>query len=117
MASMVKIEIKRGAGDDPGKLADAICAGQSFPFMATIAHQAVKPLLVPSTGLSAVIQPGEKVEFKVKNFEQAWVLVTDSAALAARYNSDKDDFVTIEVAAPKKTTSKGAEKAADAETA
>ncbi|WP_426237457.1 hypothetical protein [Pseudomonas sp. TWP3-2] len=95
---MAKIEIKQGAGDDPSKLAEAICAGQSYPFMATITHKAVKPLLVPSTGLNEVIAPGaEGVQFKVKSFEQAWVVVTDSAALAARYNSDKKDFVVIEV--------------------
>lgn len=117
---MAKIEIKKGAGDDPSALAQAICAGQKFPFTATITHKAVKPLFVPSTGLSDVIPPGtDGVQFKVKNFEQAWVLVTDSAALAARWSSDKSDFVVIEVpdvAKEPKTPRKAAETAPSAVT-
>jgi hypothetical protein len=95
---MATIKIKQGAGDEPSELAKAICLGQKFPFMAKITHKAVKPLLVPSTGINDVIPPGDGVQFKVKSFEQAWVLVTDSAALAKRYNSEEDDFVVIEVA-------------------
>lgn len=95
---MAKIEIKQGAGDEPSGLANAICAGQKkFPFMATIIHKAAKPLVVPSTGINDVIAPGTPVQFKIKSFEQAWVLVTDSAALAKRYSSDAKDFVVIEV--------------------
>ncbi|MBV4524308.1 hypothetical protein KVG88_30000 [Pseudomonas sp. SWRI74] len=129
---MAKIKVKQGAGDEPSVLATAICAGQTFPFMATISHKAVKPLLVPSTGMRDVIAPGEEVQFKVKSFEQAWVLVTDSAALAKRYESNAEDFVVIEVPdvvkeeptpevpeeAPKvvetKPTGKGGKAAADA---
>lgn len=96
---MAKIKIKQGAGDDPGELVASILAGQSLPFMATITHQAVKPLVVPSTGINDVIAPGEAVSFKVKSFEQVWVLVTDSAALAKRYDSTAEDFVVIGVPA------------------
>ncbi|POA45552.1 hypothetical protein C1893_23130 [Pseudomonas sp. MPR-ANC1] len=113
---MAKIEIKKGDGDDPSELAKAICAIGKFPFTATLTHKAVKPLFVPSTGMSDVIAPGkEGVSFKVKNFEQAWVLVTDSAALASRYNSDEEGFVVIEVPdVEKEKTSprKAADKAA-----
>jgi len=94
---MAKIKVKQGAGDDPSELVATICAEQKFPVMATITHKAVKPLVVPSTGINDVIKPGEGVQFKLKSFEQAWVLVTDSAALAKRYNSEADDFVVIEV--------------------
>lgn len=115
---MAKIEIKKGDGDDPSKLAQAICAAGKFPIAATITHKGFKPLLVPSTGLNDVIPPGtESVPFKVKSFEQAWVLVTDSAALAARYNNDEDGFVVIEVpdvVEPKKSPRQTADKAADA---
>jgi hypothetical protein len=94
---MAKIEIKQGAGDNPSELVAVLCAAQKFPFMATITHKAVKPLVVPSTGINEVIAPGVAVPFKVKSFEQAWVVVTDSAALAKRYGSDLKDFVVIEV--------------------
>jgi hypothetical protein len=118
---MAKIQIKKGDGDDPSKLAAAICAVGVFPFAATITHKSFKPLLVPSTGLNDVIAPGEiAVPFKVKSFEQAWVLVTDSAALAARYNSDAEDFVVIEVpdvvkekTSPRKAADKAASDAAE----
>lgn len=117
---MAKIEIKQGAGDDPSELAQVICAGQKFPVTATITHKAVKPLFVPSTGLSDVIAPGsEGTQFKLKSFEQAWVLVTDGAALAARYNSDEEGFVVIEVpdvVKEKTSPRKAADKAADAAT-
>jgi len=113
---MAKIEIKKGDGDDPSELAKAICAIGKFPFSATITHKAFKPLLVPSTGLNDVIEPGsDGASFKVKSFEQAWVLVTDSAALAARYDSDEEGFVVIEVpdvekekASPRKAADKAA---------
>jgi hypothetical protein len=129
---MAKIKVKQGAGDEPSELAKAICEGRKFPFMATITHKAAKPLLVPSTGINEVIAPGVETQFKVKNFEQAWVLVTDSAALAKRYSSDDEDFVVFEVPdvakeepaaevpeeAPKvvetKPTGKGGKAAADA---
>lgn len=112
---MAKIKIKQGAGAAPGELALAIVGGREFPFMASITHKAVKPLVVPSTGICEVIPPGETVDFKVKSFEQVWTIVTDSAALAERYENDADDFVVIEVASPaQKPPSKGAVKAADA---
>ncbi len=94
-----KIKIKQGDGDEPRDLVQTIVAGQTFPFTATITHQGFKPLVVPSTGINEVIQPGQSVTFKVKNFEQAWVVVTDCAALAKRYASDADDFVVIAVPA------------------
>lgn len=113
---MAKIEIKKGDGDDPSELAKAICAAGKFPFTATITHRGFKPLLVPSTGLNDVIAPGDVgVPFKVKSFEQAWVVVTDSAALAARYNNDEEGFVVIEVpdvVEEKKSPRKAADKAA-----
>ncbi|QLG96711.1 hypothetical protein HZF02_32865 (plasmid) [Pseudomonas yamanorum] len=139
---MTKIKIEQGDGDEPAELVASIVAGQKYPFTATITHKAVKPLVVPSTGLCEVIAPGEAVSFKVKSFEQAWAVVTDSAALAKRYESEDDDFVVITVAVvsevkeggesggsfqppktesevetdpdAKKTTSKGAAKAATA---
>lgn len=127
---MAKIKIKQGAGDDPSELVGSIVAiaGGKFPFMATIAHKAVKALVVPSTGICDVIPPGAAVPFKVKSYEQVWLVVTDSAALAKSYNSDAEDFVVIEVegaeqgapagdASPdaKKPVSKAAVKAAEAE--
>lgn len=122
---MAKIKIKQGAGADPSELATAIVGGRAFPFMATIRHKAVKPLVVPSTGLCEAIPSGAAVPFKIKSFDQAWTIVTDSAALAKRYESDHEDFVVIEVANvlqegqaadeahdPKKNASKVAAKAA-----
>lgn len=96
---MTKISIKKGDGAEPAKLAQAIVEGQKFPFVAKLTHKSFKPLVVPSTGVCDVIKPGEPVEFKVKSFEQAWVLVTDCAQLATRYESDEKDFVVIEVPA------------------
>lgn len=115
---MAEIKVKRGAGDDPTELVKAIIGDRTLPFMASIRHKAVKPLVVPSTGINDVIAPGEGVPFKVKSFEQAWMVVSDSAALAARFESDEDDFVVVVVEdaakAESKPTSKAAGKAAEA---
>jgi len=116
---MTKIKIEQGAGDDPTELVAAIVAGRKYPFTATITHKAVKPLVVPSTGLCEVIEPGKSVPFKFKNYEQVWAVVTDSAALAKRYENDEKDFVVIEVAGDEasgapKPQGKAAVKAADA---
>lgn len=94
---MAKIEIKQGDGKEPRELAQSIVQGQTLPFMAKITHKSFKALVVPSTGLVDPIKPGESPAFKIKSFEQAWVLVTDSAALAERYKHDGNDFMTIEV--------------------
>lgn len=106
---MAKIKIKQGDGAEPGVLAQAIIQGQKFPFVAKIKHAGYKPIVVPSTGLGVVIKPGEELEFKVKSFEQAWLLVTDSATLAQRWEyeapakvegegeSEVHGFVTITV--------------------
>jgi len=94
---MAKINVKQGDGAAPRNLALAIIAGQTIPFEATIIHKGVKPLVVPSSGINTVILPGEAVPIKIKSFEQAWLLVTDLATLAQRYNNAAEDFATITV--------------------
>lgn len=121
---MKKIDIKQADGAEPRDMALAIVNGNTFPFMAKITHRAKKSLVVPSTGLNTVIEPKTETEFKVKSFEQVWVLVTDVAALAARYEDAEDAFASISVpalpaaaAAPSAETTKpekATTKAADA---
>lgn len=94
---MPKINVKQGDGKAPKALAMAIVENQAFPFTATLTHKAKKPLVVPSTGIAGLIAPGsEGVPVKVKSLEQAWVMVTDLAALAERHGSDANDFAVIE---------------------
>lgn len=112
---MKKIDIKQADGAEPRATATAIVNGNTFPFMAKISHRAIKSLVVPSTGLDTVIEPTGDIEFKVKSFEQAWVLVTDLAALAARYGDDKEAFASISVPSTEPTKAdKATTKTADA---
>ena len=92
---MATIKVKQGAGDEPHELVQSLVAGQQYPFVAQLTHKNYKPLVVPSTGISDVIAPNKPIEFKVKSFEQAWVVVTDCAALAKRWNREDEDYVTI----------------------
>lgn len=90
-----KVTINRAAGKAPRDLALAIVAGQAYPFLAKVTHKCTFPLVVPSTGLPDALPPGEEVTFKVKNFEQAWLLVTDLAEFAHRADDSSSDFATV----------------------
>lgn len=94
-AEQAAITVGAGSAEKVAEKAALIVLGQKFPFKATLKHKCVKPLLVPSTGLSDVIARESEAEFKIKSFEQAWVLVTDLAALATRYESTVEDFAVI----------------------
>lgn len=93
------VVISLGAASDQkvAELAQAIVEGREFPFEVRLAHKCYKPLVLPSTRHDELIQADETVQFKVKSFEQAWVVVTDVAALAKRYGSEAEDFVTLTI--------------------
>lgn len=93
---MSKINIKQGDCKAPQELAKAIVVGQTFPFTAKLTHKGRKPLVVPSTGIVGLIPPGEAVDVKIKNADQAWLLVTDLATYA-RLSGSEEDFAEIEV--------------------
>ena len=112
-----KVTINRTAGKAPRALAEAIVAGQdTYPFNVTVSHQGNFPLVVPSTGLSAELAPGEQATVKVKSFEQAWLLVTDFAEFADRAGDDNEEFATIVPPPVAKETSAKPEKSGKATT-
>jgi len=114
---MAKIKVGYGDGRMPKALATAIVEGQSFPFDATLTHKAKQSLVVPSSGISSTIPPGEVVKVKIRSLEQAWLMVTDLATLAQTYNSQAEDFAVIEVPdmAEKSKTSKAAKASSGGE--
>lgn len=91
------INVGAGSAEKVAEVAQSIVEGQKYPFMAQLGHKSVKPLVVPSTGLVEAIARSTPVEFKVKSYEQAWVVVTDLAALAKRSGNETDDFAVITV--------------------
>ncbi|WP_085618740.1 MULTISPECIES: hypothetical protein [unclassified Pseudomonas] len=94
---VVVINLGASSGEQVAKLAQAIVEGRKYPFEVHLAHKCYKPLVVPSTRHDELIHAGETVPFKVKSFEQAWVVVTDVAALAKRYGSEDANFVTLTI--------------------
>lgn len=93
------IKVGAASAAKVAEVVQSIVEGQKYPFMAQLGHKSVKPLVVPSTGLVEAIARGTPVEFKVKNYEQAWVVVTDLAALAKRSGNVAEDFAEITVQA------------------
>lgn len=93
------IKVGAASAAKVAEVVQSIVDGQKYPFMAQLGHKSVKPLVVPSTGLVEAIARGNPVEFKVKSFEQAWVVVTDLATLAKRSGNEADDFAEITVSA------------------
>lgn len=93
------VKIDRNAGTDPRPLAEALVKGQDYPFLAALTHSNKKPLVVPSSGINTPIAPGVPVQVKVKNFDQAWLLVTDLAELAHRAGNDAAEFAVLEAPA------------------
>lgn len=91
----MNVKIDRKAGSAPRPLAQALVEGQVFPFWASLTHKNNKPLVVPSSGINTPIEPGEPVKIKVKNFDQAWMLVTDLAELARRAGNEAPDFAEL----------------------
>ncbi|MFJ3685577.1 hypothetical protein [Pseudomonas sp. NPDC090208] len=112
---MAKIEINQEAGHDPREKVEAFVKGRSYPFTATLTHKNIKPLVVPSTGVSDVIKPGEPITFKVKNFEQLWVVVTDCATLAQRFKRPEKDFAVLEAEGVAEVVAEPAAEAASAD--
>lgn len=94
---VVVIKLGAASGEKVAELAQAIVEGREFPFEVRLEHKCYKPLVVPSTRHDELIPSGEPVPFKVKSFEQAWVVVTDVAALAKRYGSEAKDFATLTI--------------------
>lgn len=96
---MSKIEVKKGDGAEPREMVEAFIGARTFPFMAKLTHASYKPLVVPSSGINALIPGGAAVEVKVKSFEQAWTLITDLATLAEHSKCKDEVFAEIEAAA------------------
>ena len=89
------VKIDRKAGKAPRPLAEALVAGQAFPFHATLTHKNKTPLVIPSSGINTPIAPGAPVQVKVKSLDQAWLLVTDLAEMAHRAGNDAEDFAVL----------------------
>ncbi len=98
---MSKINVKKGDGKAPGVLAAKIIEGQDLPVLVKLAHKGKQPLVILSTNIAKAIPPGEAVDVKIRNLDQAWNIVSDLAALATIGNSDAEDFGVIEVPAIK----------------
>jgi hypothetical protein len=89
------VTINRNSGDAPREVVEKLVTGQTYPFQATLKHSNTFPLVVPSTGSPNVIAPGAEVQVRIRNFAQAWELVTDLAQLASSANNDADDYAAI----------------------
>lgn len=89
------VKIDHKSGSDPRPLADKLVAGQAYPFVAVFKHGHSKALVVPSSGIDSLIEPKTETKVKVKNYGQAWLLVTDLAELARRAGNDSSDFAEL----------------------
>lgn len=94
-AEPVSVKIHRNSGAAPAPLVAQLMAGQTLPFEVTVTHNHLRPLTVPSSGLSTVLEPAKQHTVKVKSADQAWLLVTDLAEFAHMANNDNDDFAVI----------------------
>jgi hypothetical protein len=107
------VKINRNSGDAPREVVEKLVAGQAYPFQVTLKHCNTFPLVVPSTGSPDVIAPGAETPVRVRNFAQAWALVTDLAQLASNANNDADDYAVITPAITPKTKARKPATAGD----
>ena len=89
------VKIKRTDGTDPRPVVEAFVAGQSYPFIALLTHKNATALVVPSSGVNDPIEPGQETRVKVRNFDQAWMLVSDLSELAHRAGNDAEDYAVL----------------------
>jgi len=111
------VKINRNSGNAPRDVVEKLVDGQAYPFQATLKHCNTFALVVPSTGSPNVIEPGAEVQVRIRNFTQAWMLVTDLAQLADAADNDSDDYAVITpviAALESDTTQKKARKAVPA---
>ncbi|KTT16893.1 hypothetical protein [Pseudomonas parafulva] len=76
------VKINRDSGANPRPLIESLVKGQSYPFVATLKHSNTFPLVVPSAGVTGVIQRDEPTPVRIRSFDQAWNLIVDLAELA-----------------------------------
>lgn len=92
----MKVSIDRNSGKEPRALVEQLAPeGQEFPVVVSLTHKNVEPLVVPSSGINAPLEPSTEHQVKVKSFEQAWLLVTDLSEFAARAESDDKEFAVV----------------------
>lgn len=98
------VKIDRNAGKAPRPVVEKFVAGQVYPFLAMLTHKNEQPLVIPSSGVNDPIAPGVETKVKVRNFDQAWMLVSDLAELAHRADNDTADFAVLTAPAVEATT-------------
>ena len=91
------VKIDRNAGKAPRPVAEALVAGQTLPFLASLTHKNSKPLVIPSSGINTPIAPGVETKVKIKSLDQAWLLVSDLSELARLAGNESEDFAVVEV--------------------
>ncbi|MGE8046053.1 hypothetical protein ACQKO6_17855 [Pseudomonas monteilii] len=91
----MQIKIDHTSGDNPRPLVEKLVANRDFPFLVGLQHRNVLPVVVPSSGINAALQPGETHSVKLKSFQQAWCLVTDLSEYASRTNNTAEDYATV----------------------
>lgn len=89
------VKIDRNAGKAPRPVVAQFVAGQTYPFLAVLTHKNTQPLVIPSSGINTPIAPGVETKVKVRNFDQAWMLVSDLAELAHRADNAAPDFAEL----------------------
>ena len=90
------VKVNQQAGKAPGALVATLVASQPYPFFLALQHKCKKPLVVPSSGINTPIPGGaEPVKVKVRNYDQAWLLVTDLAELARLNGNTDEDFAQL----------------------
>jgi len=95
----MKVTINRTAGDAPRKVVEAIVGGQAYPFVVSLTHSNILPVVLPSSGINTVLEAGKAYDVKVKSFHQAWHLVTDLSEYAVRTDNNADDYAVVTTAA------------------
>lgn len=99
----MKVLIDRNSGNDPRKVVDAIVGDQGYPFVVSLTHSNILPVVLPSSGLNTVLEPNKAYDVKVKSFHQAWHMVTDLSEYAARTENNAANYAevtTAQVSAP-----------------
>lgn len=92
----MKVLIDRDSGKEPRALVDQLAPeGQEFPLVVSLTHKNELPLVLPSSGINAPLEPNKPHQVKVKSFEQAWLLVTDLSDYAARAGSDDKEYAVV----------------------
>jgi len=110
----MKVQIDRNSGKEPRALVEQLAPeGQEFPLVVFLTHKNEFPLVLPSSGINAALEPNKPHQVKVKSFDQAWLLVTDLSEYAAIAGNDAVDYAVVTDSASEEASAAVSEAPAD----